>query len=111
MTISELTAIAEKLHDLIHRTVPKSSTVSKYGGLLYTLNPADKKGQFCGVFVHKSHVQLSFSEGSSLDVCLGVLSGSGKLRRHINFKRSEDIETKELSKLLKQAAKLSTTDK
>ncbi len=94
MTISELEALAEELHNLILRDVPTSSTVAKYGGILYTLNPTEKEGQFCGVFVYKSHVQLSFSAGSFLDDPLRILSGSGKLRRHINFKRSEDIEKK-----------------
>lgn len=110
MTKSELNALARELHDLIDHTVPKSSTVEKYGGMLYTLNPAAKEGQFCGVFVYKSHVQLAFSKGSALDDPLGLLCGNGKLRRHINFKRSEDIDKKVVSKLIKQAAKLSTED-
>lgn len=105
--INELTALADELHNLIRQVVPKSTTVAKYGGMLYTLKPAEKEGQFCGVFLYKSHVQLAFSQGTSLDDPLHLLCGTGKLRRHINFKPSDDIDTESLSALIKQAATLS----
>ncbi len=58
--------------------LPKSSKVAKYGGTLYTLKPDLKKGQFCGVFPYKAHVQLSFAQGASLDDPDGLLEGGGK---------------------------------
>lgn len=107
--INQLTALADELHELICQVVPKTSTVAKYGGMLYTLKPTEKEGQFCGVFIYKSHVQLAFSKGTLLDDPDNLLSGTGKLRRHINFKPSDDINRKSVSKLLNQASKLSVS--
>ncbi len=105
--INELTSIADELHRIICQAVPKATTVAKYGGMLHTSKPAEKEGQFCGVFLYKTHVQLAFSKGTLLDDPLHLLTGTGKLRRHINFKTTDDIDSKALSNLLKQAAKQS----
>ena len=96
--------LAGMLHDLILRVVPEAETVSKYGGTLYTLHPDENESQFCGVFSYKEHVQLSFSTGASLKDPTHLLSGSGKYRRHINFRCPEEIEEKPASELLQQAA-------
>jgi hypothetical protein len=94
-----------RLHDLILRIVPEAETVSKYGGTLYTLYPDENERQFCGVFSYKNHVQLSFSAGASLKDPQRLLTGGGKYRRHINFRRPEEIDEKPVSDLLQQAAR------
>lgn len=104
--IMSMSALADELAALISATVPKSQTVKKYGGTLFTLKPDEKEGQFCGVFVHKAHVQISFSKGAQLDDPNNLLSGNGKLRRHVNVSDSSDIDTDGIKKLLKQASKL-----
>ncbi len=98
--------ISQMLDELILRTAPKARTVSKYGGVLYTTKPDDKEGQFCGIFVYKNHVQLSFAKGTELKDPAGVLLGGGKYRRHVNFESPDDIDSKVLLALLKQSAKL-----
>jgi len=101
-----LVVLAEELEAFIQNTVPGCHTVSKYGGTLFTLKPAEKEGQFCGVFIYKQHVQISFSKGAKISDPDKILSGSGKLRRHINFKSIEDVAEKDLEKLLIDSSKL-----
>ena len=104
--IFEMSALADELEEYIRSVVPKSEVVKKYGGTLYTLKPEEKEGQFCGVFVHTKHVQISFSRGAELSDPNKLLLGSGKRRRHLNYVSSDDVDFGELEVLLKQAAKL-----
>jgi len=101
-----LLPLADELEAFISNTIPNSKTVSKYGGTLFTLNPEAKEGQFCGIFIYKEHVQISFSKGAALTDPNKLLGGSGKHRRHINLTSTNEIDLDELEKLLKQAAEL-----
>lgn len=103
----DLLALEEFLDRLIRSVVPGVECVQKYGGVLYTLYPEEKEGQFCGLFVFKSHVQLSFSQGAALDDPAGLLAGNGKVRRHVNFETPEQIDETGLSALILQASKQS----
>jgi hypothetical protein len=89
--IIEQEAIVKRLDRIVQSCAPQVVRVSKYGGTLYTLWPKQKEGQFCGVFVFKDHVQLAFSHGTALDDPGGLLTGTGKLRRHINFASSDAV--------------------
>jgi len=100
-----LIAIANELEEFIQSCIPNCSRVSKYGGTLFTLKPNAKEGQFCGIFVHSAHVQLSFSNGSQLTDIRKILEGSGKYRRHINFTSANQIDYDYLKVLICQAAK------
>ncbi len=106
-SILELTSLADELESYIRVVIPGSKTVNKYGGTLFTLKPEEKEAQFCGVFMYKKHVQISFSNGVDLKDPRNQLLGSGKRRRHLNFSSSKDIDFTELEKLLKQASRLS----
>ncbi len=97
-------ALADEIEGFIQEVVPEAETVQKYGGTLFTLLPEEKEGQFCGVFIHKKHVQISFSKGASLKDPDALLLGSGKLRRHVNITSSAELERGKLKKLLLQAA-------
>ena len=103
MTETEKDKLVTALDKLVRSVVPKASTVAKYGGTLYTLRPNEKEGQFCGVFPYKNHVQLSFARGSELDDPSGVLEGSGKARRHINFTDSDELDVLTIKKLIRSA--------
>jgi len=104
MVKGDVGVLVGRLHDLILRVVPEAETVSKYGGTLYTLHPDEKEGQFCGVFSYKEHAQLAFTAGTLLKDPNRLLRGSGKYRRHINFRWPEELEEKPISELLRQAA-------
>ena len=99
-------SLADELEQFVLSTIPKSTTVQKYGGTLYTLKPEEKEGQFCGIFTLQKHVHLSFSTGAKLKHPKGLLLGSGKLRRHINIASSEEVDFTELGRLLERASKL-----
>lgn len=104
--VVDMMALADEIEGFIQEVVPKAETVQKYGGTLFTLRPDEKEGQFCGVFVHKKHVQLSFSNGASLKDPAKLLLGSGKFRRHVNVSSPDELNRKELKKLLRQASSL-----
>ena len=113
MTISSMEqhAIIERLDQLIRQSVPDVQTVQKYGGTLYTLRPAEKEGQFCGVFPYKDHVQLAFSNGTALTDPQQLLTGTGKLRRHVNVSALDQINAAGLTELLVNAVRLSLAGK
>ena len=106
MTDAEKKNLSNLLDSLVLAAVPKALKVAKYGGTLYTLKPEEKEGQFCGVFLMKGHVQLSFSQGASLDDPDRVLFGGGKYRRHLNFMSLDDVEAKVVKRFCKAAIKL-----
>ena len=101
-----LISVANELEAFIQEYVPESSRLSKYGGKLFTLKPNEKEGQFCGVFLYSQHAQISFSKGSQLNDPKKLLKGSGKNRRHINFKKIDEIDFNYLKKILAQSSKL-----
>ena len=101
-----LLSLAEELGAFVQDAVPGTTSVEKYGGTLFTLKPDEKEGQFCGVFIYKQHVQLSFSKGAHLKDKNNLLSGSGKLRRHINLRSLTDVDCRSLKTLLISASKL-----
>ena len=105
MKDSEKKIISNMLEELILKAAPKAMPVSKYGGVLYTLKPDEKEGQFCGVFSYKNHVQLAMVNVPNFKDPHGVLLGTGKTRRHVNFESADDVNSKILLPLLKQAAK------
>ncbi len=105
MDESEKTMIARMLDEIIRGVAPKATPVSKYGGVLYTLKPKEKEGQFCGVFMYTNHVQIAISYQPPLKDPAGVLQGSGKTRRHINFESADEVDANILAPLLKQAAR------
>ncbi len=102
----DLIGVANELEAFIQATVPECSTVSKYGGTLFTLNPEEKEDQFCGVFIYSKHVQLSISNGASLEDERKVLQGNGKYRKHVNFTNRDEIDFEYIKGLICQASKL-----
>ena len=105
MNTTEKQVISEMLEEMILKAFPKAVAVSKYGGVLYTLKPDEKEGQFCGVFSYKNHVQLAIKNGPEMKDPAKLLQGTGTTRRHINFESPDAIDSKAILKLLKQAAK------
>lgn len=101
-----LIALANELKNFIRSTIPECKRINKYGGVLFTIKPEEKEGQFCGVFIYQQHVQISFSLGALINDPENVLKGSGKFRRHINFSLNSDIDFKCLKRLLTLSLKL-----
>lgn len=85
----------------------KRNPDAKYGGTLSTLKPDEKEGRFYEVLIYKEHMQLVLIQGILFDDSKGLLEGKGKFRRYFNETNSDDINTRALVELIKQAAKLS----
>ena len=103
---NELENLVGKLVHLVASAVPDAQSSSKYGGTIFTMKPEEKEGQFCGVFPYQSHVQLSFSRGALLDSTTYELKGSGKHRRHINFRTPDMIDESALKRLIIRSSDL-----
>lgn len=103
----EQDAIIERLDQMIRHVSPEAQTLPKYGGVLYTLRPDEKEGQFCGVFPYKDHIQLAFSQGAALKDPRQVLGGTGKFRRHINVSNLQEIDVDIVTELLENAVQVS----
>ena len=101
-----LISLANELEAFIQHSVPDCTNHSKYGGTLFTVKPDEKEGQFCGVFIYSEHVQVSFSQGASLKDPSKLLVGTGKKRRHVNFKSVGEIDFSYLENLLQQSASM-----
>ncbi|WP_145422348.1 DUF1801 domain-containing protein [Planctomycetes bacterium K23_9] len=69
------------------------------------MKPDEKEGQFCGVFPCKAHIQSSFAKGSELDDPDGLLERVGKFRRHLTFKRLDDVDAKIVKRFVKASSK------
>jgi hypothetical protein len=106
MTDADKHAMLTTLDQMIRSVAPEVSTVSKYGGTLYTLYPDENERQFCGIFAYSSHVQLSFARCAELDDPFDILAGNGKLRRHINFARPDDLDSRTITTLVRSATAL-----
>ncbi len=104
MNETEKQVIERMLDELIRLAAPTAKSLPKYGGVLYTTKPAESEGQFCGIFVYKNHVQLSFGNGTKLKDPAGVLLGAGKYRRHVNFQSPDEVDSEILLALLSQSA-------
>ena len=102
-SVLDLVAIANELESFLLMTVSNVETVQKYGGTLFTLKPDESEGQFCGIFIYKKHVQISFSNGAQLNDPIGLLKGNGKHRRHLNYTLLNQIDYEQLEPLVMQA--------
>ena len=106
MNDTEKQIISQMLEELILLAAPDAEAVSKYGGVLYTVRPDEKEGQFCGIFTFTNHVQLTFANGTRLQDPEGVLLGGGKYRRHLNFRSPDEIDSRVLLPLIRESASL-----
>ncbi|QPF75492.1 DUF1801 domain-containing protein [Roseateles sp. DAIF2] len=94
----ELVSAARRL---IQRTIKDATEEVKYGGILFA---APGRPHCCGLFAYAAHVTLEFGQGASLPDEYGLLSGSGKLRRHLKLRRLEDLEGQRVEHYVRLAA-------
>jgi hypothetical protein len=70
-------------------------------GFSFTGKPL--KDGFCHVVAYATHVNLGFNRGALLPDPNGVLSGSGKLIRHLTIHNEDDLERPYLRRYLQAA--------
>jgi uncharacterized protein DUF1801 len=71
--------------------------------LLY--GPTDRviEDCICMIAVHRTHVNLQFTQGTELDDPFGLLQGKGKRMRHIKVKSLPDLDRPEIRAYVRQA--------
>lgn len=72
---------------------------------------SDKLGDaFCLVPIYSNHLNLAFSKGTLLKDPHKLLTGTGKLMRHIPIEKPNDYRNSKVKALLKEAIDLAIND-
>jgi hypothetical protein len=66
---------------------------------------------FCHIPVYTNHINLGFNKGAVLNDSNKLLSGTGKLIRHIRISKSNDYRNHEVESLIKEAFDLALDDR
>jgi hypothetical protein len=93
-------ALANQLRRIIHKALPKSEELVKWRNPTYLSNGKN----IAWIMVHRDHVNLGFFQGAKMKS--PRLEGTGKGFRHIKVRGPGDIDEKEFTRLLVQAAAL-----
>ena len=101
--LSTAVQITARLDEMIEEVCPVAESRPMYGGMIFEKEPGKPSTMVCGHFIYKAHVGLEFANGYQLEDPQGLLSGSGKYRRHIKLYRVEDIDDKRALDFLQQA--------
>lgn len=90
--------LSKKIRAVVRESVPEAVETVKMGAPCYTI--AGK--MFASIADYSRHVNLYFFHGAKLSS--KRLEGSGKGMRHIKIRETRDIDEKEFSRLLREAA-------
>ncbi|MFF9013383.1 hypothetical protein ACF09C_10515 [Streptomyces sp. NPDC014870] len=100
--------VARRAREVVNEAVPDAAEdVDVSARMLgFTFAPGTYKGLFAGLVLHTRHVNLMFSEGVALLPLdsAGLLTGTGKLARHIKLRTVPEVEDPHLAALLLAAA-------
>ena len=88
--MDELEEIERALINLCRNLRPDLSARHMYGGTMFEAVSGVHSTRTFGVFRHKDHVTLEFSNGASLADPDALLEGRGKYRRNLKFRRLSD---------------------
>ncbi len=92
--------LAQEIRRIVRETLPEAQELVKWDKPTYLLNGAN----VAWIMVYGDHVNLGFFQGAKLKS--KRLEGTGKGLRHVKVWRREDVDTKEFSRLLKEAAEM-----
>lgn len=84
--------------------------LNTYRKILSTINILDQiilslEKDFGGLFVSKNHVSFEFGDGSKMKDPDNFLEGTGKFRRHLKLKSSNDVKDKDVSFFVAQVVR------
>lgn len=71
----------------------------------YGVGPKKMSEHFCYLSISKHHINVGFMYGAELPDPHKLLTGTGKLLRHVRITQSEELENPTLRELLKVASK------
>lgn len=92
--------IVEKLRSITKIAFTDVVETIKWGNITYILG----KNNLSWILIYSDHVDYGFFRGAELSS--PSLEGTGKGLRHIRIKDNMDVDEKEVSRLLNEAAKL-----
>ena len=95
--------ITEWMIATVARHAPKASHRPMYGGLVFERQLGTPKTCVCGIYAYSEHIGIEFTHGAALADPMGVLEGSGKLRRHIKLRSRGDILAKDVEGYIARA--------
>lgn len=103
----ELASTARALRSAIAAALPGVTEVPwpKQGTVGYGVGPKKMSEHFCYIGLHKGHVNLGFFYGADLKDPEGLLMGTGKALRHIKVRSVQEVDSKPLHALIRQASK------
>lgn len=103
---SQARQLAEQARALIQTVYPAVVEVPwpKQRVIGYGVGPKKMSEHFCYISVSKDHINLGFMYGAELPDPEGLLTGEGKLLRHVRITRSEQLSDPALRQLLEAAS-------
>lgn len=90
-----------RLRSIILELAPDSDEAIKWNQPCYT-----QRHLFCYLQRAKKHVTMGFQNGARLNDPSSLLSGDGKLMRHINFAADAEIEEIAIKALIRDALRV-----
>jgi hypothetical protein len=97
--------LVRDLRDKILKLESNLDEVIKWNNLIY-----EKDGLVVQLLC-KDHVNLEFAQGIELLDPDGMLEGTGKKIRHVKIRNSEEIESEQLTNLIREALDLNIAKK
>ena len=99
--------LAEQARALIQSVYPGVVEVPwpKQRVIGYGVGPKKMSEHFCYISVSKDHINLGFMYGAELPDPEGLLTGEGKLLRHVRITQAEQLSNPALQELLRVASK------
>lgn len=101
--MDELEEIERALINLCRDLRQDLSDRHMYGGTMFEAISGVHSTRTFGVFRHKDHVTLEFSNGASLADTDAQLEGRGKYRRNLKFWRLSDITSQNTESFVRAA--------
>jgi hypothetical protein len=100
-------AIVAQLRKAIREAAPELSEIGYPGWRCIAYRHAEV-GYLCGIFPLEATVQLYFEHGAALADPIGILQGTGRQTRHLEFATAADVAEKAvvISMLVREAAGL-----
>jgi hypothetical protein len=94
--------LARAVFDALHRAFPDAVITADADGIGFGTGPGYKHLAFT-LLPHSRHVTIGFARGTELPDPAGLLTGSGKVHRHVKIHTEQDLHRSELTDLMTTA--------
>jgi hypothetical protein len=107
-----LIAIFEDLREYLLELYPDSNELLYHTHALTSVFSISEKlsDAFCMIPIYTNHLNLGFNKGTLLEDPEKILTGTGKLIRHIDVKSPEDYRNPTVKALIQEAIRFAITD-